>query len=90
MICIIMYKCKSVAYFAHMQNGSTALSIAAEEGHFEIVSVLVKADANVNLQTKVILIINTSREREGANNICTVCVSISCICNVNIFLVAGE
>lgn len=47
-----------------MQNGSTALSIAAEKGHFEIVSVLVKADANVNLQTKVILIIDTSRERE--------------------------
>ena len=47
-----------------MQDGSTALSIAAEKGHFEIVSVLVKADANVNLQTKVILIINTSRERE--------------------------
>ena len=47
-----------------MQDGSTALSIAAEKGHFEIVSVLVKADANVNLQTKVILIIDTSRERE--------------------------
>lgn len=47
-----------------MQNGSTALSFAAEKGHFEIVSVLVKADANVNLQTKVILIIDTSRDRE--------------------------
>ena len=46
-----------------MQNGSTALTIAAEKGHSEIVSVLVKADANVNLQTKVILIIDTSWER---------------------------
>ena len=85
-----------------MQNGSTALSIAAEKGHFEIVSVLVKADANVNLQTKVILIIDTSREREKEQTtycvylfyyikelICTVCVSISCICSVNIFWVAG-
>ena len=54
-----------------MQDGSTALGVAAAKGHFEIVRVLVKADANVNLQTKVILIIDTSRERErgGANNI---------------------
>ena len=46
-----------------MENGSTALTFAAEKGHSEIVSVLVKSDANVNLQTKVILIIDTSRER---------------------------
>ena len=49
-----------------MQNGSTALSMAAEKGHNEIVSVLVKADANVNLQTKVILIIHMQAgRREG-------------------------
>ena len=38
----------------HMQNGDTALKFAAEKGHSEIVSVLVKAHANVNLPNKVI------------------------------------
>ena len=46
-----------------MQNGNTALKHAAGNGHSEIVSVLVKAHANVNLPNKVILI-DTRRGRE--------------------------
>ena len=38
----------------HMQDGATALNFAAKNGHSEIVSVLVKAHANMNLPNKVI------------------------------------
>ena len=38
----------------HIQDGATALKVATDKGHSEIVSVLVKAHANVNLPNKVI------------------------------------
>ena len=39
----------------HMQDGETALKFAADYGHSEIVSVLLRAHANVNLPNKVIM-----------------------------------
>ena len=37
-----------------MQDGKTALHIAAERGHVGIVQVLIRAHADLNLQDKVL------------------------------------
>ena len=36
-----------------VQTGSTALYVAAQEGHFEIVRMLLEAKADVNIQNNV-------------------------------------
>ena len=41
-----------------MQDGTTAVSYAAQYGHSEVVILLINANADINLPDKVILIIN--------------------------------
>ncbi len=52
-------------WFEILQDEYTALMIAAERGHHEIVDQLIKAKANVDLQNKVraliILVVTTFR-----------------------------
>ncbi len=40
-----------------LQDGSTALCTAAQEGHLRVVELLIAAKADVNIQTKVSKII---------------------------------
>ena len=53
-----------------MQNGATALKFAAEYGHSEIVSVLVKAHAKVNLPNKVIHLSYDNTELLSSSSTC--------------------
>ena len=49
--------CEVISVSPHMsvitQNGNTALMMAVREGRTEVVSLLLKAGANVHLQNKV-------------------------------------
>ncbi len=40
-------------YLDSVQNGFTALCVAAKEGHLRVVELLIAAKADVNIQTKV-------------------------------------
>ena len=49
-----MFTCSP--YLDSIQNGFTALMIAARNGHLRIVELLIAANADLNIQTKVSLI----------------------------------
>ena len=53
--CLLLCVFPPVSYL-HVQDGFTALCLAAFNGHYEIVRLLVEAKADVNLQTKVYII----------------------------------
>ena len=49
------YQCLSliVAYFDPVQNGATALIVAAQEGHLRVVEMLLEANGNINVKDNV-------------------------------------
>ena len=49
----IMELVKVIIVFHHLQNGATPLHLSAMNGHEEVVDVLLRAEAQVNDQTKV-------------------------------------
>ena len=44
-------------FFIHVKNGATPLYVAAQEGHEQIVEILLEKGANVDLPDKVLLLI---------------------------------
>ncbi len=40
-------------YFGSVQDGYTALIVAAQNGHLKIVEILIESNADVNIQTNV-------------------------------------
>ena len=50
-----MNKQKSLILFDYIQTGTTALYVAAQNGHLEVVEMLIAAKCQVNIQEKVSL-----------------------------------
>jgi ankyrin repeat protein len=44
----------TVVYYMHVQTDCTALTIATQAGHIDIVELLLEEGANLNVQEKVI------------------------------------
>ena len=68
------------------QDGESALMMAAREGRTEVVSLLLKAGANTDLQNKVCqcsLRVNVLIITVSVQNVCGVCIYHSCKIHVS-------
>ncbi len=45
--------CSLAFYLDSIQDGTTALCVAAQEGHLRVVELMIAANADVNIQTNV-------------------------------------
>ena len=72
--CLCVFTCSSS--LDSVQTGSTALIVASQEGHCEVVRMLLEAKADVNVKNNV-------RESCSSDGVCALAESIVCTLSAN-------